>query len=246
MVDQQDQRDQPLLAQLETLGLVGSPEQLVRLVLARLGLLQLAPPERQEVDRGVLLDLLAQLAVLASRGRKERRATMAPTEPTALTASSPDHRASPVLLDLWEQLDQVSREQLVRLETPAVQELWDRLGPAVQAVRGPQDLPDHREHKDRLGSTALTEPMVQIATSRGLKASLAHQAQQVLERRVQQEQQAPAGALVRRAPQDWVRRVQAAALGRQAQVASDPRDTREMTEWTEMMVRTAMSQGRKA
>lgn len=112
---------------LDRLGIQGPQDQQVQQVLARLALLVLLPRDQREHLEWAYLELLAQLVILDL--------------PEQWVA--PDHRAARALQDLLERLALPARVQLAQQETPAVQELWDRLGPRVIPVRsGRSPLPD--------------------------------------------------------------------------------------------------------
>lgn len=112
---------------LEALGIQGSPDQLALQVSARLGLLRLAPPAQQELERWVLVELLAQLALVELPEQW----------------AQPDRQAALALKEMLGRLDLISQETLVRQETPAVRELWervarrDRLAALERALPGP-------------------------------------------------------------------------------------------------------------
>lgn len=75
--------------------------------LALLALLSLAPPDRQEADRLVLVDQLAQRVLVACLARR------------ALPGLVPL-----VLQEVWDRLDRPGQVALAQLETAAGKELW--------------------------------------------------------------------------------------------------------------------------
>lgn len=159
-----------LQARLEALGLPGPLENQVQLVLGRLALLALAPPALQEMDRWVLVDLLAQLVLQVLQAQ--------PVPPGDQAQAQQGQQA---LAGLWEQLDKASRAQLARQATPAVKDLWAQLAlPDVLALQVLTARADQQAHPAN-------------------KAPLEQQVQQVLAGRTglqdQRDKSAPRGGM---------------------------------------------------